>query len=84
VAVPFFSRRTMAVFLVLAATIIGILAILANRTVRELTEITEASLRQDVPELVDEAVTAVTRLERHLADLLLDNGRASIEDLQST
>lgn len=81
---PFFSRRTVAVYLVLAATIIITLGVLGVRIVREQSDIADASLRQDVPELVDQATARIATLERRLADLLIDNGRAAPEDVRAT
>jgi diguanylate cyclase (GGDEF)-like protein len=78
----FFSRRTVAVYLILTAIIVVTLGFLGARIVREQAEAADASLRQQVPELVDQATARVAILERHLADLLIDNGRATPDDVR--
>lgn len=80
----FFSRRMVTVYLILAAIVIVALGVLGARIVGEQSALADASVRQEIPELVDQATARVAVLDRHLADMLIGNGNATPDDVRTT
>jgi diguanylate cyclase (GGDEF)-like protein len=80
----FFSRRTIAIFMLLLAVTISTLTVLALRIVRE--QLDSASTRSvpDMPALVDGTLSGLASLDHQLADLLLENGHTAPQDVALT